>query len=83
MKNIRAHPDALLVRHGFHRFQPHVEFVTNEDQKLKIMKWYVVNHGNAAKMLFGWIPKVDDPETINFSNMLNMIAIIRLHHNND
>ena len=83
MKNIRAHPDSLLVRHGFHRFQPQVEVVSHEEQKLEIMKWYVMNHRKAAKMLFGWNPKTDDPETINFSNLLNMIIIIRLHHNKD
>ena len=83
VKNIRANPDSLLVRHGFHRFQPQVEFVTNKDQKLEIMKWYVVNHGKSAKMLFGWIPKVDDPETTDFSKMLKMITLIRFHHKND
>ena len=83
MKNIRAHPDALMVRHGFHRFQPQVEFVTNEDQKLEIMKWYVVNYGKAAKMLFGWNPKVDDPETTNFTNLLKLISIIKLERPKD
>ena len=83
MKNIRVHPDALMVRHGFHRFQPQVEFVTNEDQKLEIMKWYVVNHGKSAKMLFGWDRKFDDPETTDFSKLLTMITIIRLHRKND
>jgi deazaflavin-dependent oxidoreductase (nitroreductase family) len=83
MKNIRVHPDALMVRHGFHRFQPQVEFVTNEDQKLEIMKWYVVNYGRAAKMLFGWNPKVDDPETTNFTNLLKLISIIKLERPKD
>jgi len=83
MKNIRAHPDALIVRHGFHRFQPQVEFVTNEDQKLEIMRWYVVNYGKAAKMLFGWNPKTDDPETADFTNLLKMISIVKLHHQKD
>ncbi len=80
MKNIQAHPDSLMVRHGFHRFQPQVEFVTNEDQKLEIMKWYVVNFGKAAKMLFGWDSKADDPETTNFTTLLKLISIIKLHH---
>ncbi|MHA1242200.1 MAG: hypothetical protein ACTSQU_15675, partial [Promethearchaeota archaeon] len=66
-------------RHGFHRFQPQVEFVTNEDQKLEIMRWYVVNYGKAAKMLFGWNPKTDDPETADFTNLLKMISIVKLH----
>ncbi len=83
MKNIRVHPDALMVIHGFHRFQPQVEFVANEDQKLEIMKWYVTNHGKAAKMLFGWNPKTDDPETTDFSNLVNLISIVKLHPQKD
>ena len=79
MKNMRIYPDAISVRHGFHRFQPQLEFVIDEDQKLNIMKWYVVNHGRAAKALFGWNPKIDDPETTDFSKILNMITIIRLY----
>jgi len=83
MKNIRAHSDALMVRHGFHRFQPQVEFVINEDQKLEIMKWYVENHGKSAKMLFGWNPKTDDPETTDFKNLLKLISIVKLHRHKD
>ena len=79
IKNMRVYPDATSVRHGFHRFQPQLEFVTDEDQKLNVMKWYVVNHGRSAKMLFGWNPKIDDPETTDFSNLLNTMTIIRLH----
>jgi hypothetical protein len=47
------------------------------------MKWYVVNHGKSAKMLFGWDRKFDDPETTDFSKLLTMITIIRLHRKND
>jgi len=79
IKNMHVYPDDISVRHGFHRFQPQLEFVTNEDQKLNVMKWYVVKHGRAAKMLFGWNPKIDDPKITDFSNMLNMITIIKLH----
>ncbi len=83
MKNIRAQPDSLLVRHGFHRFQPQVEVVSQEEQKLEFMKWYVMNHGKAAKMLFGWNPKTDDPETTDFTNLLKMISIIKLERQKD
>jgi len=78
IKNMHIYPDATSVRHGFHHFQPQLDFVTDEDQKLNVMKWYVGNHGRAAKMLFGWNPKIDDPETTDFSKMLNMITIIKL-----
>lgn len=79
IKNLYIYPDAASVMHGFHRFQPQLEFVIDEDQKLNVMKWYVVNHRRAAKMLFGWNSKIDDPETTDFSKMLNMITIIKLH----
>ena len=83
MKNIRAHPDTLMVRHGFHRFQPQVEFVRDTDEKLRILKWYIVKHGRSSKMLFGWNPKTDDPETTDFTNLLKLISIVKLHRQND
>ena len=79
MKNIRADPDALKVRYGFHHFQPQLEIVGNIDEKLRIMKWYLVNHGRSSKKLFGWNPKTDDPETTDYTNLLEMLTIVRLH----
>ena len=80
VKNIHANPNEILVRHGFHSFQPQVEFITKESQKLDIIKWYVINHGKSASMLFGWERKLDDPETTDFSNMLDILSIIRFYH---
>ena len=79
VKNIRANPDALMIRHGFHHFQPKVEIVGNTDEKLRIMKWYLVNHGRSSKTLFGWNPRTDDPETTDYTNLLKMITIVKLH----
>lgn len=79
MKNIRANPDILLVRHGFHKFQPRVEIVGNRDETLRIIKWYLENHGRSSKILFGWNPKTDDPETTDYTNLLEMITIVKLH----
>lgn len=78
LKNIRANPDDVWVQHGFHSFQPHVEFVTDDNDKLNIIKWYVIKHKRSAKLLFGWDPKLDDPETADFSKMLNMVTIVQL-----
>ena len=83
VKNMHANPTHIMVRHGFHSFQPQVEFVTNEDQKLEIMRWYVVNYGKAAKMLFGWNAETDHPETTDFTNLLKMISIIKLERPKD
>ena len=79
MKNIRANPDALMIRHGFHHFQPQVEIIGNTDEKLRIMKWYLVNHGRSSKMLFGWNPRTDDPETTDYTNLLKLITIVKFH----
>jgi hypothetical protein len=79
MKNISAYPNSLMVRHGFHRFQPQVEIVENKDEQLRILKWYLINHGRSSKMLFGWNPKTDDPETTDYTNLLEMITIVKLH----
>ena len=79
VKNMHANPNQILVRHGFHSFQPQVEFISEENQKIEIIKWYVINHGKSAKMLFGWDRKRDDPETTDFSKMLNILSIIRFN----
>lgn len=78
LKNLRANPDDVWVRHGFHSFRPHVEIVTDENDKLDIIKWYVTKHKRSAKLLFGWNPKVDNPEATDFSKMLKIVTIIRL-----
>lgn len=83
MKNLRTNPDALMVRHGFHRFQPQVEIVRDTNEKLRILKWYIVKHGRLSKMLFGWDPKTDDPETTDFTNLLKLISIVKLQRQMD
>ncbi|MHA1805106.1 MAG: nitroreductase family deazaflavin-dependent oxidoreductase [Promethearchaeota archaeon] len=79
VKNIRANPDAVWVRHGFHHFPAQVEFITKESQKLEIIKWYVTKHPKAAKMLFGWNPKKDSIDTANFTKLINLITIMQVH----
>ena len=79
IKNIRANPDAVWVKHGFHKFRARVEFVINNEEKLKKVKWYVTKHPKPAKMLFGWDSKIDDPETTDFTKLLGLITIMRLH----
>ena len=79
VKNMRTYPDDVSVIHGFHHFKPRVEFVSDNNRKSMIMKWYVTNFSKAAKVLFGWNPKKDDPEIIDFSKLINLISIILLH----
>ncbi len=78
LKNIRANPASVWVKHGFHSFPARVDFMSNENDKLKIIRWYVVKHSRSAKMLFGWNKKIDDPESSDFSKLLTTISIIQL-----
>jgi deazaflavin-dependent oxidoreductase (nitroreductase family) len=79
MKNVLINPESVFVRHGFHRFDPEIEYIIDDQQKLQIIKWYVKKHGRSAKFLFGWNPKIDDPETTDFSNLIGLISIIKFH----
>ncbi|MFX1601275.1 MAG: nitroreductase/quinone reductase family protein [Promethearchaeota archaeon] len=80
LKNIKANPDAVRIKHGFHSFQPQIEIITDEEEILKLTKWYVTKHKRVAKLLFGWNPKLDDPETTNFSKLTQLIVLIKFHH---
>jgi deazaflavin-dependent oxidoreductase (nitroreductase family) len=82
LKNINANPDAVWIKHGFHSFQPRVKFVTDETELLKLIKWYVTKHGRVAKLLFGWDPKLDDPETANFSKLIKLVVLVQFYREN-
>lgn len=83
VKNIRANPGSVWVRHGFHSFQANAVILIDDSEKLKIIKWYVVKHGKSAKMIFGWNSKTDDPETSDFSKLLKILTIIHLYKKNE
>jgi deazaflavin-dependent oxidoreductase (nitroreductase family) len=78
VKNVRANPNDVSVTYGFHTFKPHIDFVSDINQKIAIMKWYVTKFGKAAKMLFGWDSKKDNPESTDFSRLVDLISIIHL-----
>ena len=81
VKNMRVHPDNVSVTHGFQKFVPIVEIISDIDQKITIAKWYVTKFGKAAKLLFGWDPKLDNLETSNFSNLTGLLTMVLLHKN--
>ncbi|MHA2183659.1 MAG: nitroreductase family deazaflavin-dependent oxidoreductase [Promethearchaeota archaeon] len=78
-KNLCANPESVWVRHGFHSFHARTEIVLNEREKREIFKWYVIKHSRSAKVLFGWDRKEDNPDSTDFSNLINSISIIRLY----
>ncbi|MHA1971349.1 MAG: nitroreductase family deazaflavin-dependent oxidoreductase [Candidatus Hodarchaeales archaeon] len=75
-KNMMAHPDDVLVKVGFRKFKPKIE-VLNETELLHYLKWLVTKHPSYGKQ-FGWDPKIDDPETANFSRLIKILRVIRL-----
>ena len=79
IKNMRAHPDNVVVTIGFHKFKPRIEFISDIFQKVTIMKWYVDNYSKAAKVLFGWDPQKDNLETANFEKLASLTTIVLLH----
>ena len=78
-KNINVNPDSAWIRHGFHSFQARIEILRDENDKLPVAKWFVTKQQRTAKFLFGWNPKIDDPETTDFSKLLDMITILRVY----
>jgi deazaflavin-dependent oxidoreductase (nitroreductase family) len=83
LKDLRANPDDVIVKHGFHSFQPRIELINIYEDKLNIIKWYVSEHKRLAKYLFGWNPKSDDLDTIDFTKMLDSLVMIKLHYKNE
>lgn len=79
VKNVRSYPDNVSIICGFHHFKPRIEFVSDDNRKKLIMKWYATKFGKAAKVLFGWDPKTDDPESVDFSKLTNLISILLIH----
>ncbi|MFX1534145.1 MAG: nitroreductase/quinone reductase family protein [Promethearchaeota archaeon] len=79
VKNMRKYPDDVKVLAGFRWFNPKVDIIENTTTKVEIMDWYVRKNPRAAKMLVGWDPKRDSPETIDMTPLADLITIVRLH----
>lgn len=78
VRNMRARPETVRVKLGFTTYNPLIRFINNEKVKIEILKWYVLNFGKSAKTLFGWDPKKDDLESVDFSNLASLLSIILL-----
>ena len=79
LKNLRANPEDVSVMYGFRKFIPRVEIVSDRDQNITIVKWYVASFSKAAKLLFGWDSKLDSFETTNFLKLADLITMVLLH----
>ncbi|MFX1237067.1 MAG: nitroreductase/quinone reductase family protein [Promethearchaeota archaeon] len=78
VKNLHTRPETVRVRRGFSTYRPFIRFINSEKTKIEILKWYVQNFGMSAKIFFGWDPKKDDVESVDFSRLANLLSIFIL-----
>jgi deazaflavin-dependent oxidoreductase (nitroreductase family) len=78
-KNLQKNPERVKVKLGFHSFKPKIEIIRGRKERLEVIKWYVRTHPNAAKHIFGWNNKTDDPDSGILNPLIDLIQIIKLH----
>ncbi len=78
-KNLQANPDAVKVRVGFRKFKASFTVFETTEEKNELLIWYVTKYPKAAKYLFGWDPKNDDPKTADFTSFSELIEIVQFH----
>ncbi|MFW9901761.1 MAG: nitroreductase/quinone reductase family protein [Candidatus Thorarchaeota archaeon] len=78
VKNLRAYQESVLVMRGFHKFKPEIESISDINQKIDILKWYITKFEKAAKMLFGWNRKKDDLDKTDLSHLASLTSIFKL-----
>jgi deazaflavin-dependent oxidoreductase (nitroreductase family) len=76
-RNLKASPDKISVRVGFKNFEPKITII-NDKEKERFLSWYVSKHPRAANLLFGWDPDNDTIHNSDFSELVQLIEIIRL-----
>jgi deazaflavin-dependent oxidoreductase (nitroreductase family) len=77
-RNLKADPEAVVVRVGFSEYKPTVRFLEDQAQKEEMLKWYVTQFPRASGFLFGWDKKRDDLETSDLSTLVSILEIIEL-----
>ena len=78
-KNLQANPDAVKIRVGFRKFKTSFKLLKTIEEKNKLLIWYVTKYPKAAKYLFGWDPKNDNPKTADFTSFSELIEIVQFH----
>ena len=54
-------------------------FVHGDEEELReFFRWYVSEFPGAARVLIGWDPERDDPETADVSHLMSSSKIVRL-----
>ena len=78
VKNLRAYPESVTIMLGFHKFKPKIDSISDMQQKIDILKWYITKFGKAAKVLFGWNPKEDTLDNTDLSHLAGLTTIFKL-----
>jgi len=76
-KNMIANPDDVVVKLGFKKRNVSFDVLETIEEKNNLFKWYVKKYPKAAKMLFGWDPKTDNPETADFTSFSELVEIVK------
>jgi deazaflavin-dependent oxidoreductase (nitroreductase family) len=79
VRNLRAHPEDFYAQVGFRKFHARAEFIEDADEKLALCCWLVTEKPFFAKTAFGWKPGEDDPETADFSPLIENLSFIRIY----
>ena len=76
-RNMVANPDQVYVQAGFRKFQANFEVLKGSELD-EAYRWLAREHAGYLKSGFGWDPKIDDPETADFSPLFNLMHVIRI-----
>ncbi|MHA1705088.1 MAG: nitroreductase family deazaflavin-dependent oxidoreductase [Promethearchaeota archaeon] len=77
-QNILANPEDVWIKKGFKKMPVRFEIIRDKNEILEFIKWYVRNYPRAAKMLFGWDPKKDTIEKVDFSDLVDVLKLIKV-----
>jgi deazaflavin-dependent oxidoreductase (nitroreductase family) len=78
VKNMRARPDDVRVYAGMQFFKAQLEFLDNPEDRLAVCRWLVTKHAAYSRQAMGWQPGIDDPDTADFSAIVDAVTIVRI-----
>jgi len=76
-KNLIANPKDVKIKIGFRKSSANFEVISEINEKNEMFRWYVIQFPKAAKVLFGWDPKNDDPITADFTSFSELVEIVK------
>ncbi len=77
-KNLVQNPEELYVQMGFRRYHAHAQVIRNPAELKSILARFVLESPRDANTMMGWDASRDDPETSDFSMMMEKVLIVRI-----